>query len=152
MSLTRVTTMTAVLLIGIAMGMPGLRTRRVSAQNFSAALTGSYGFTATAPYALSNPDPTAIVGVLTFDGAGNLTGNEREVSPDTSPNATAVRVQTVSFTGTYTLNGDGTGSLTIQTGGTVIPVSFVMTDSGSNLMFVPIGSINIVLTGTARKQ
>jgi hypothetical protein len=142
--------MTAVLLIGIAVWIPGLRSRRVAAQSLG--LMGSYGFTATVLYAASNPDPDAIVGVITFDGAGNLTGNETVVSPDPNPNATTVRVQGVPFTGTYTVNADGTGSLTVQAGGMVIPASFVIIDGGSGFMFVQTGGGNSVATGTARKQ
>lgn len=143
---SRVIIMTAVLLIGIALWLPGLRSRRVAAQ--SAGLTGSYGFTQTD---LSNPSAT--VGVITFDGAGNVTGSVTSVQPDPSPNATAVVVQAGQFTGTYTVNPDGTGTLTLQLGGpTPNTSSFVITDGGSGLMFVNTGGGgkgNDLRTGTA---
>src|SRR5215831_17398234 len=124
----RVLVMTAALLIGIALWLPGLRSRRVAAQN--PGLMGSYGFTAGAPYTgANNSGPIALVGVITFDGAGNLTGSETVVQPDQSPNATTVQSQKVPFTGTYTVNSDGTGTLMIQipvSGQPAIPVSIVV--------------------------
>jgi hypothetical protein len=146
---SRVIIMTAVLLIGMVLWLP-LRSRRVAAQ--SAGLTGSYGFTVTD---LSNPSAT--LGVITFDGAGNVTGRATVVQPDPSPNATSVVVQQGGqFTGTYTVNADGTGALTLQVGGpTPQTSSFVITDGGSGLMFVGTGgggNGNDLHTGTARKQ
>jgi hypothetical protein len=149
----RVVMMTAVLLIGLALWLPALRSRWVAAQ--SVGLTGSYGFTATASYTgASNSGTLAVVGVMTFDGTGNLAGNETFVQPDPSPNATTVQTGPVQFTGTYTVNADRTGSLRINLNGqdAPIPVAFVITDGGSNLMFVQTGGGNNLLTGTARKQ
>ena len=150
---SRVIVMTVVLLIGISVWLPGLRLRRVGAQG-PPALMGSYGFSALAPYAgTNNSSPLAALGVLTFDGAGNIMGSETVVQPDTSPNPTTVQSQTVRFVGTYTVNADGTGTLIIQiSGGPTIPVSFVITDGGAGLMFVQTGGSNSLLTGTARKQ
>jgi hypothetical protein len=115
---------------------------------------GAYGFTASAPYTgANNSGPVALVGVITFDGAGNLTGSETFVQPDPSPDATTVQSQRVPFAGTYTVNADGTGTLMIQIPGQpTIPVSLVVTDGGSGLMFVQTGAGNSLLTGTARKQ
>jgi len=143
---------TAALGIGLALWLPALRLRRVAAQSMG--LSGSYGFTATAQYTgASNSSPVAIVGVITFDGSGNLTGSETFVQPDPSPNATAVQSQKVPFAGTYTVNADGTGTLMIQIpGNPTIPVALVVTDGGSSLMFVQTGAGNSLLTGTARKQ
>jgi hypothetical protein len=117
---------------------------------------GSYGFTASAPYTgLDNSGPLALVGLITFDGAGNFTGTETVVQPDPSPNATTVRSQTVPFIGTYTVNADGTGTMMIQLPDPrqpVVPVSVVVTDGGAGLMFVQTGAGNSLLTGTARRQ
>jgi hypothetical protein len=130
---SRVIIMTAVLLIGIALWLPGLRSRRVAAQ--SAGLTGSYGYTQTD---LSNPSAT--MGVITFDGAGNVTRSYTSVQPDTSPNATSMVVQAGQFTGTYTVNPYGTGTLALQLGGPMPNTSsFVITDGGSGLMFADRG-------------
>ena len=151
----RVIIMTAFLLIGMALWYPAFRSRRVAAQSMG--LTGSYGFTASSAYTgANNSSPLAIVGVITLDGAGNSMGSETLVQPDTSPNATTVQMQTIRFTGQYTVNADGTGNLSIIVpDGPTIPISFVITDGGSSLMFVETGSTgggNNLLTGTARKQ
>ena len=144
--------MTAALLIGIALWLPGLRSRRVVAQ--SPAFMGTYGFTAVAPYAGSNSGTGAILGVITFDGAGNVSGTSTQVQPDPSPNATTVQSQRVPFAGTYTVNADGTGTLMLQIPGVgqPVPVSLVVTDGGSGIMFVQTGAGNSLLTVTARKQ
>ena len=145
---SRLIMMTAALLIAAALWLPGLRSRRVAAQ--SPGLMGSYGFTAISTG--GTPD-VAVLGVLTFDGAGNVTGSQTIVSPDPAPNATTVTTQPLSFTGTYTVNPDGTGIITIQVGSeTVSAISFVIIDGGSGAMFVQTGGSNTVITGTARKQ
>jgi hypothetical protein len=149
----RVLMMTAALLIGLALLLPTLRSRRVAAQ--SPGLMGSYGFTASAPYTgANNSGPIALVGVITFDGAGNLTGSETVVQPDPSPNATTVQSQRVPFAGTYAVNADGTGTLMLQIPGVgqPVPVSLVVTDGGSGIMFVQTAAGNSLLTGMARKQ
>jgi hypothetical protein len=112
---------------------------------------GSYGF--TAPYAGVTSNLGAIIGVITFDGAGNLTGSQTLVSPDPSPNATTVQVQGVSFSGTYTVKADGTGTMQVQVGPELtVPISFVITDGGFGAMFVQTGGANVLVTGTARRQ
>ena len=150
---SRVIIVTAVLLIGIAVWLPGLRPRRVAAQ--SPALMGTYGFTAVAPYAGSNSGTGALLGVITFDGAGNVSGTSTQVQPDPSPNATTVQTQAgQQFIGTYTVNANGTGAIAIpgERGGNVEIYTFVMTDGGSGFMFVLSAGGNYLLTGTARKQ
>jgi hypothetical protein len=93
------------------------------------------------------------MGVVTFDGAGNVTGSSTQVQPDPSPNVTTVQVQAGPFAGTYKVNADGTGTITLPSGGgTVMTIAFVVTDGGSGLMFVQTGGGNYLLTGTARKQ
>ena len=144
----RILIMTAVLLIAAALWLPGLRPKPVAAQG--PVLAGSYGYTIYSPYAPSNPVHGAGIGVFTFDGAGNVSGNETAVTPDLSgAPGSSVRVQAGLLVGKYTVNADGTGGITFQDG---TQVSFVMTDGGSQLMFVLSGGGNFLLTGTARKQ
>jgi hypothetical protein len=148
----RVVIMTAVLLIGMAVWLPGLRSRRVAAQ--SPVLMGSYGFTLTQTWDAGSA-PFALTGVVTFDGAGNLTSNSTIVQVDGNPQATTVQVgQSGQTAGTYTVNADGTGTVTIpNNGGIPTTVSFVITDGGSGLMILPTGGFgNHLVTGTARKQ
>jgi hypothetical protein len=147
----RVMMMTAVLLIGLVLWLPGLRLPRVAAQ--SAGLKGSYGVTLTQLYNGGN-NPGAVVGVFTFDGAGNVTASFTNVQPDPDPKATTVQVSAGQLTGTYTVNADGTGTLTIPNqSGPTSTISYVITDGGASLFFLLTGgSGNNVQTGTARKQ
>jgi hypothetical protein len=148
----RVVIMTAILLVGMAVWLPGLRSRRVAAQ--SPVLMGSYGFTLTVAYA-GGDTPGALMGVVTFDGAGNATSNATLVQVDGDPRANTVQVgQTGQTTGTYTLNADGTGTLTFpNNGATPTTVAFVITDGGAGIMVLPTGGFgNHLVTGTARKQ
>jgi len=155
MNRTRVIVMTTVLLIGIALWLPGLQSRRVAAQS-PPVLTGSYGFSITVPYA-GNVNGTGVIqGVVTLDGAGNATaGGGVVVTVDSDPNATAPQVQSLqSNPGTYTVNPDGTGTMTFRDQkGKVSSLSFVITDGGSQLMLVATAGFgNALGTGTARKQ
>ena len=152
---TRVIAMTAVLLIGIALWLPGLQSRRVAAQG-PPVLMGSYGFSITVPYA-GNVNGTGVIqGVVTLDGAGNAAANSGVVvAVDPDPNATAPQVQPLqSNPGTYTVNPDGTGTMTFRDQkGKVTSISFVVTDGGSQLMLVATAGLgNALGTGTARKQ
>jgi hypothetical protein len=144
---SRVIIMTVVLLIGIVSWLP-LRPRRVAAQ--SVGLTGSYGFTLTAQYSGGDTGSGAIMGVITFDGAGNVAIRSTTVGVDSDPNATTVQGKTGQLTGTYTVSADGTGTVTLASGGTV---AFVITDGGSGVMLLPTAGFgNTLVTGTARKQ
>ena len=67
-------------------------------------LNGSYAFRTS-----GSPTPTGAVGVLTFDGAGNGTLSGTAVG---APGAgIQLPVSTVAFTGTYSINPDGSGTL-----------------------------------------
>jgi hypothetical protein len=114
---------------------------------------GSYGFTLTQTYDGGNA-PGALIGVATFDGAGNVTSSSTIVQVDGNPQATTVQVsQSGQTSGTYTVNADGTGTMTFSGNGGRTQISFVITDGGSGLMVVPTGGFgNHLLTGTARKQ
>jgi hypothetical protein len=150
----RAIVMTALLVSAIVLWLPGLRSQRVAAQ--SAGLKGSYGFSASTTYTGgNNSGGLALVGVLSFDGSGNATGSETVVQPDSSPSATTVQSFVIPLTGTYTVNGDGTGIMNLTPGvpnATPDTVSFVLTDGGSAIMFVQSAGGNFLLTGTARKQ
>ena len=145
--------LTATLLIGAALWLPGLWSRRVAAQTLN--LSGPYGFSLT-QVPSSGETPTGMTGVLSFDGNGNLVGNATNVLVGTDPNQTTVKVQPFQFFGTYVINTDGTGVLTAPTGGdgqASQTIAFVIIDSGSALMLLPTGGFgNRLLTGTARKQ
>src|SRR5215472_9995308 len=148
MSRIRVITMTAALLIGIAIWMPGLRSPRVAAQSSGAGLSGSYGFSITIPYAGNNSGQGVLQGAVTLDGAGNATTSGGIiVSVDNNTNATVPQVQSLSSNpGTYSVNPDGTGTMTFpNSNGRTTSLSFVITDGGSQLMLVVTGGIGNVV-------
>ena len=144
--------MTAILLVGMAVWLPRLASRRVAAQ--SPVLKGSYGFLLTQESA-GGDMPGALLGVATFDGAGNVTSSLTQVQVDGNPQATTVQSgQSGQTSGTYTVNPDGTGTMTFPgNGGTPTTIAFVLTDGGSVALVLPTGGFgNHLLTGTARKQ
>jgi len=76
----------------------------------NASLKGSYSFLTNLWTANTSTNQFAMVGVLTFDGAGNVSGSYTSISHDT--------VQTGTLGGTYTVNSNGTGTITFTTGST----------------------------------
>lgn len=73
-------------------------------------LKGSYSFLTNLITANSGTNQFAMVGVLTFDGSGNVTGSYTSISLDT--------VATGTLSGTYTVNANGMGTLTFTSGST----------------------------------
>jgi hypothetical protein len=92
--------------------------------------------------------PIAVVGTLTFDGNGAVTGASVSSQNGTIGHGTQ--------TGTYTVNPDCTGTITVQVspGGYSAHYFFVIDDSGSEFQFIctDSGAISIVYTGVARRQ
>jgi len=76
----------------------------------NASLKGSYSFLTNLWTANVNTNEFAMVGVLTFDGAGNVTGSYTSF--------TGGVIQTGTLGGTYTVNSNGTGAITFTTGST----------------------------------
>jgi hypothetical protein len=111
---------------------------------------GSYGL-------LLNVRPDAhnqslgVFGVANLDGAGNVTGSITLVGPDVGP-----APLTATFTGTYAINQDGTGSMTVNLDlGITSNVALVVTDGGSGLLLLQTGEsdgLSHVESGTARMQ
>jgi len=90
-------------------------------------LNGSYGFQSTKVA----PSPLTTVGVWTFDGAGNLSTSGKVVTPGPTQQS-AVQVGA-----TYSVNADGTGTITIppQTGAAMGQTHvFVITNNHSELL------------------
>jgi hypothetical protein len=80
-----------------------------------ATLTGNYAFSQpgfTPKNAMGNPLPIAVVGVSTFDGAGNVSATFTDMSPG---KPTYIAVQGTG-SGTYTVNSDCTGSASFTSG------------------------------------
>jgi len=75
-----------------------------------ASLKGSYSFLTNLWTANASTSQFAMVGVLTFNGAGAVTGSYTSTDGGV--------VQTGTLGGTYTVNSNGTGTLTFTTGST----------------------------------
>ena len=96
----------------------------------SASIRGSFGFTSTGTLlALPPPSagPFAEIGRQTFDGQGNTEG--------TATLSANGNIRHVTFFGTYVVNPDCTGSMTlfILPFGTTITLDFVIDDDGAEL-------------------
>jgi hypothetical protein len=107
-------------------------------------LNGSYGLQLNfAPF------PAGAVGVMKFDGAGNVSISLTAVGPNSTP-----AVSTLS--GTYSINPDGSGTINLKApSGQPGPVySFVITDGGSQLLLLRTDANPVfnVAFGTARLQ
>jgi hypothetical protein len=130
----------------------GLATYSVSLIPASAQVTspkGPYGILVNQWKDPNSNNVSALLGVLNFDGAGDVTGSYTLVSKN--PTATGT------LTGTYSGNQDGsnTVNLTFDVGGT-ITAAMVVTDGGTGLqLLVTGGSLpkpGQVLSGTGRIQ
>lgn len=71
-------------------------------------LKGNYSFLTSLWTASVSTNQFGMLGVMTFDGAGDVTGSYTSVSWDT--------VQTGTFSGTYTVSSNGIGTITLTTG------------------------------------
>lgn len=105
---------------------------------------GSYGYLITGwPDAGNKPD--VIFGIMNLDGAGNLKGSYTLVNgrPTAFPGT---------LSGTYSVNPDGTGSMTVNLDvGITASFAIVVTDGRSGiLMLASLG--DQVMSGTARMQ
>ena len=97
-----------------------------------AAIEGGYGYTSTGTLLDSYVPPPlagpfAEVGRQTFDGKGNTEG--------TATLSTNGNTATVTIKGTYVVNADCTGSMTLNVAplGAVVHTSFVIDDDGAQL-------------------
>ena len=134
--------LTLVAAIGLVV-LPGVTTSH--AQCTTASLTGNYGvnfsgFTTASGNRRGNEVPWVLIGVVTFDGAGNVS-----ISYSGAINGSVFTNQTGS--GSYTVNFDCTGSLSFTAGdaagtnanlviiGGGSEVFGVITDAGSSATF-----------------
>ncbi len=121
--------------------LPGVHT--VHAQCTNATLTGNYGLNFsgfTSKNLRGNEVPWVVIGVVTFDGAGNVS-----MTYSGAINGSVFTNQTGS--GTYTVNSDCTGSLSLTAGDAAgtdadlviisggTEVFGVITDTGSSATF-----------------
>jgi len=115
--------------------IPGGTARAASATaQFSAAsLSGDCAFRLIA----NNGETAVVVGTVAFDGNGNVSGSVLQNSTGGSGGSSFAQ-----FTGTYTANSDGTGTITFASGGTTYDIAYaansgpgvlqwILTNSGS---------------------
>ena len=126
--------LTLALICGFAYFAPANSLRAVAAQSMSP--SGSFGFLINASYTpSSNKQGTAILGVMNFDGAGNVSGPYTYEVGAGTPNVPQTRTGT--FTGTYSSSPDGTGSVTIALdAGITVAFNIVIADAGRSLQLV----------------
>jgi len=102
----------------------------------SLAPSGTYGFEAGVSQIDSvGANGGAILGVITFDGMGGVSGNAIVKPRDT--NVQNAQAAPGTFTGTYTVNPDGTGSVTMTLDlGFSITFAMATVDGGQGLQLV----------------
>jgi hypothetical protein len=110
-----------------------------------ASIAGRYGFTISG--AVVNSDGSfysvAESGTVTADGNGKLTG--------TDTNSQGGQIQSQTFTGTYTVNSDCTG--TVSTADSAGPSHFniVIVDNGQEILFIE-SDAGVAVSGSAKPQ
>ncbi len=95
----------AVLIVMIAFALPAQATTYSKAS-----LKGGYSFLTNLWTADASTNQVAMVGVLTFDGAGKVTGSYTSLSLEV--------FKTGTLAGTYAVSSNGTGTITFKTGST----------------------------------
>jgi hypothetical protein len=113
----------------------------------SRSLKGTWGFSDQAtivPPAVPEPVPAVSVGILVLDGHGNCTGSDHL-------NTNGFTVGPRSFdTCTYSVNPDGTGSMTVTVAGDSVSLFLVIVDNKREFRFILSGVL--VGGGVAKRQ
>ncbi|HKW33844.1 MAG TPA: hypothetical protein VJN92_12625 [Candidatus Acidoferrum sp.] len=122
---------------------------RAQAQCSNATLHGSFGYTSTGVllpvYAQHFAGPFTEVGRQTFDGSGNT-----QATATLSANG---NIQKVTIEGTYIVNADCTGSMTLNVSplGVTVHVDFVIDDQGAEVRAIGTDA-GVVESRVYRKQ
>jgi hypothetical protein len=115
-------------------------------------LNGSYGFQFN-----NSPVPTGTLGVMRFDGAGNVAMSSTSVGAGKDDTSGQAPVSSGTLTGTYSINPDGSGTINFPAApgqSANSTYAFVITDGGSGLLVLrtdanPGANVSF---GTARLQ
>jgi hypothetical protein len=136
----------ALLTQGVAVSLAQQDTQNASPHCSNVNLRGGYGYMVNGTS--TSAQPYSLVGRFFADGKGGVTGNGAE--------AFAGVISHLTFTGTYTVNADctGTANLTFNDGG-VAPLEFIIVDDGKTvdiIVAVPNGDQEPNEVGTATRQ
>jgi hypothetical protein len=117
---------------------------------YAGPLKGSYAFQLN-----NSPVPAGTIGVMSFDGAGNVAASFTSVGVGSDPSQPPVSSGT--NTGTYSINPDGSGTINLASSSGQFANStfaFVITDSGSGLLLLQTTGAtgSNVSSGAARLQ
>lgn len=142
---------TATLLVGLVgivlAGLSGYVSSARADGGFSnRSMAGSWGFSSSAtvvPPATPAQTPAAAVGIMTFDGQGGCSISETFNAGGFSGSQTSTSCR-------YSVNPDGSGTLSAQAPGGPVAVSFVLVADKSE--FRLIRTDLIVASGVARRQ
>lgn len=121
-------------LTGILFGITGAQAEIQGAGYTNKRIHGNWGFSASGtivPPALPAATPAAAVGIITFDGEGGCSISDTINIGGTSASRT-------STTCTYSVNPDGSGSLSALFPGDPgpTPLSFVIVDNAKEIRFI----------------
>ena len=135
----------------IRFNIPDIIDSNLVLDNFTTGLTAkrSYGFLLNSWQTKANSEinGTAVLGVVSFDEAGNATGTYT-LEMGATPMEPAQTV-TGTSTGRYSTNPDGTGAMTLTLDrGLSFTFSMVVTDGGQELQLIATNSVGIDLRGT----
>lgn len=144
--IVRISVAASILILAAAVLLPGLRHHNAFAQQTFPG--GTYSFSAQQPSSSSTVAASADMGVLTFDGNGNVSGSFLYVQ-----SGNPVQAVNGQLVGTYIINGDGTGSISLQSpdGSLSLSMAIALTDGGKGF-YLMLTSGSQVVTGTAKMQ
>ena len=121
----------------------GLVSRAQAEECSNASIKGGYGLSCEGT--VVGVGPLAVIGVLTADGKGNISGVE-------TLSVNGVITSGVTLTGTYTVNADCTGSIvTTAPDGAVTDHDFVLDDNKKEIRIIVTESGAVVVC-TGREQ
>lgn len=119
-----------------------------------ATLSGNYAFSQPGFISSSmkgSPLPIAVVGVSTFDGAGNVSVTYTDMSPG-KPGGYSNPIQGATGSGTYTVNSDCTGSASFTSGDAAgITLNLVIIGGGTEVFSINTTPL-VIATADWKKQ
>jgi hypothetical protein len=101
----------------------------------------------------NTPTPSGAIGLMSFDGAGNATSSITFVGA--GQDVSQAPVSTGTFSGTYSVNSDGSGTISLPAppGQSVdVALAFVVIDNGNGLLLLRTKPGGNVASGIARLQ